>query len=124
MWERKIQLFGLNFKRYVWRKSSTAHHPTSIIQPASKACFSSAGSGALVRIDGIMNRSKYQDILAQNLLASVRKLKMKRNFTLQHDNDPKHASKLTKAWLQKRKNQSAGMAQSELRPQSHQKHVE
>jgi len=66
-------------------------------------CFSSAGLGALVKIDRIMNSSKYQDILAQNLLASVRKLKMKRNFTFQHDNDPKHISKLTKAWLQKRK---------------------
>lgn len=43
--------------------------------------------------------------MAQNLLASIRKLKlkMKRNFTFQHDNDPKHISKLTKAWLQKRK---------------------
>lgn len=46
-----------------------------------------------------MNSSKYQDILAQNLLASVRKLKMRRNFTFQHDNAPKHTSKSTKAWL-------------------------
>uniref|UniRef100_A0A8C5ERX3 SLIT-ROBO Rho GTPase activating protein 3 n=1 Tax=Gouania willdenowi TaxID=441366 RepID=A0A8C5ERX3_GOUWI len=37
-----------------------------------------------------MNSSKYQAVLAQNLRASVRKLKMKRNFIFQHDKDPKH----------------------------------
>uniref|UniRef100_A0AAY5L1D5 Tc1-like transposase DDE domain-containing protein n=1 Tax=Esox lucius TaxID=8010 RepID=A0AAY5L1D5_ESOLU len=41
-----------------------------------------------------MNSSKYQAVLAQNLQASVRKLKMK--FTFQHDND---TSKSTKSWL-------------------------
>ena len=66
-------------------------------------CFSSAGAGALVKVDGIMNSSQYKSILAQNLQASVRKLKMKRNFTFQHDNDPKHTSKSTKAWLHQRK---------------------
>ncbi|KAI3370363.1 hypothetical protein L3Q82_025135 [Scortum barcoo] len=34
----------------------------------------------------------YQSVLAQNLPTSVRKLKMKRNFIFQHDNDPKHTS--------------------------------
>uniref|UniRef100_A0AAY5KBC1 Tc1-like transposase DDE domain-containing protein n=1 Tax=Esox lucius TaxID=8010 RepID=A0AAY5KBC1_ESOLU len=53
------------------------------------AAASSAGTGALVRVEGIMNSSKYQAILAPNLQASVRKLKMRR-FTFQHDNDPKH----------------------------------
>jgi len=27
----KIELFGLNGKRYVWWKPSTAHHPSNII---------------------------------------------------------------------------------------------
>lgn len=67
------------------------------------SCFSSAGSGALVKRDGIMNSSEYQDILAQNLLASVRKLKMKRNLTLQHDNDPKHTSKSSRHGFRKGK---------------------
>lgn len=48
--------------------------------------FSSAVTGAL------MNSSKYQSILAQNLHSSAKTLKMKRNFTFQHDNDPKHNS--------------------------------
>uniref|UniRef100_A0AAY5JWH2 Tc1-like transposase DDE domain-containing protein n=1 Tax=Esox lucius TaxID=8010 RepID=A0AAY5JWH2_ESOLU len=48
-----------------------------------------------------MNSPKDQAILAQNLQAPVRKLKMK--FTFQHDNDPKHRSKSTKAWLHQKK---------------------
>uniref|UniRef100_A0AAY5K7K7 Tc1-like transposase DDE domain-containing protein n=1 Tax=Esox lucius TaxID=8010 RepID=A0AAY5K7K7_ESOLU len=48
-----------------------------------------------------MNSSKYQAILAQNLQSSIRKLKMK--FTFQHDNDPKHTSKSTKAWFLQKK---------------------
>uniref|UniRef100_A0AAY5KUV8 Tc1-like transposase DDE domain-containing protein n=1 Tax=Esox lucius TaxID=8010 RepID=A0AAY5KUV8_ESOLU len=65
-------------------------------------CFSSAGTRALVR-EEIMNHSKYHAILAQILQASVRKLKMKRKFTFQHDNNPKHTSKYTKAWLHQTK---------------------
>ncbi|MCJ8740239.1 hypothetical protein PDJAM_G00056540 [Pangasius djambal] len=65
--------------------------------------FSSAGTGALFKIEGIMDSSRYQSLLAQNLQASVRELKMKKHFTFQHDNDPKHKSKSTKKWLQKNK---------------------
>ena len=66
-------------------------------------CFSSAGPGALVKLDGKMNNSKCQDILLQNLLFFVKKLKMIKNLTLHHDNDQKQTSKPTKTWLRKRK---------------------
>lgn len=62
-----------------------------------------------------MNSSKYQSILAQNLLVSARKLKMKRIFTFQQDNDPKHTSKSTKEWLPQKKDKCFGMAQPEPR---------
>uniref|UniRef100_A0AAY5KBL3 Tc1-like transposase DDE domain-containing protein n=1 Tax=Esox lucius TaxID=8010 RepID=A0AAY5KBL3_ESOLU len=48
-----------------------------------------------------MNSSKYQAILAQNLQASITKLKVK--FIFQQDNNPKHTSKSTKAWLHQKK---------------------
>ena len=37
-----------------------------------------------------------------NLLSSVRALKMCRGWVFQHDNDPKHTAKATKEWLKKK----------------------
>ncbi len=50
-------------------------------------CFSAAGTGRLVAIEGKMNAAKYRNILDENLLQSA------------HDNDPKHTAKITKEWL-------------------------
>jgi hypothetical protein len=59
--ETKIELFGLNAKRHVWRKSATIptvkHGGGSIIL----SCFLEAGTGRLVRIEGKLNRAKYRD---------------------------------------------------------------
>ena len=49
-----------------------------------------------------MDSIKYQEILGQNVMASVRKLKLGRLWTFEQDNDPKHTSKSTKAWFQKK----------------------
>ncbi|KAI4891836.1 hypothetical protein NFI96_023136 [Prochilodus magdalenae] len=57
------------------------------------------GPGNLVRVHGIMNALKYQDILKQNLVASARKLKMGRHWVFQQDNDPKHMAKSTQKWF-------------------------
>ena len=43
--------------------------------------------------------SKHQDILAKNLVASARKLKLDRRWIFQQDNDPKHTSKSSKKWF-------------------------
>ena len=65
-------------------------------------CFASNGTGNLHRVEGIMDSVKYQDILAKNVTLSVKKLKLGHHWTFQQDNDPKHASKSTKAWLEKK----------------------
>src|SRR4029434_10257240 len=52
-------------------------------------CFSSNGHQHLVRLHGIMDSIKYQQILIENLTAPSRKLKMGRGWTFQQDNDPK-----------------------------------
>ncbi|KAI8522083.1 hypothetical protein Bbelb_018370 [Branchiostoma belcheri] len=49
-----------------------------------------------------MDSTKYQDILAKNVSKSVKQLKLGRRWTFQQDNDPKHTSKSTKAWLEKK----------------------
>ncbi|CAJ0934408.1 unnamed protein product [Ranitomeya imitator] len=49
-----------------------------------------------------MNGAMYREILSANLLPSARALKMKRGWVFQHDNDPKHTSRVTKEWLSKK----------------------
>ena len=66
-------------------------------------CFSSAGTGALVRIEGKMDGAKYRKIPEENLLPSSRKLKLERKFTFQHDIDPKYTAQATMEWLRNKK---------------------
>ncbi len=74
--ETKIELFGLNSKRYIWRKPGTAHHLSNTVPTVKHGggsimlwgCFSAAGTGRLVAIEGKMNAAKYRDILDENLL--------------------------------------------------------
>ncbi len=103
----KIELLGLNSKRYVWRKPGTAHHLSNTVPTVKHGggsimlwgCFSAAGTGRLVAIEGKMNAAKYRDILDENLLQSARDLRLGRMFTFQQDNDPKHTAKITKEWF-------------------------
>ncbi|KAK6317394.1 hypothetical protein J4Q44_G00127940 [Coregonus suidteri] len=112
MWsdETKIELFGLNSTRRVWRKKKDEYNPKNII-PTMKhgggniilwGCFSAKGTGRLHRIEGRMDGAMYREILANNLLPSVRALKMGRGWVFQHDNDPKHTARATKEWLHKK----------------------
>jgi transposase len=82
--ETKIELFGNNAKRYVWRKSNTAHHPEHTIPTVKHgggsimvwSCFSSAGTGKMVKIDGKMDGAKYRTILEENLMESAKDLRL------------------------------------------------
>ncbi|KAI4894875.1 hypothetical protein NFI96_008647 [Prochilodus magdalenae] len=49
-----------------------------------------------------MDGAMYREILANNLLPSVRALKMGRGWVFQHDNDPKHTARATKEWLRRK----------------------
>ena len=69
----------------------------------SWGCFSSSGTGALVRREGKMGRAKYRKIPEDNLLPSARKLKLGGKFTFRHDNDLKHTDKATLEWLRNKK---------------------
>ncbi len=58
--------------------------------------------GRLHRIAGRMDGAMYHEILANNLLPSVRALKMGCGWVFQHDNDPKHTERATEEWLRKK----------------------
>ena len=62
-------------------------------------CFASSGPDYLVKINGMMNSTKYQVIFPKNMVASARKLKLGQRWTFQQDNYPKHTSKSTQKWF-------------------------
>lgn len=108
--ETKLELFGPMDQRYVWRRKKEAYKEKNTLPTVKHGggsvmlwgCFASTGTGNLQRIEGIMDSVRYQDILAKNVNPSVKKLKLGRHWTFQQDNDPKHTSKSTKAWLEKK----------------------
>ncbi|KAI5629982.1 cytoplasmic dynein 1 intermediate chain 1 isoform X5 [Silurus asotus] len=57
-------------------------------------------TGKLQRVQSTMNSLQYQEILDDNVMQSVTNLRLGRRWTFQQDNDPKHTSKSTRAWLQ------------------------
>ena len=82
MWEivwwsvqAKVEFSGHNFKSYIWCKNNTARREESIIPIVKQGggsimlCdhFSITRTGSLVKVEGIMNSSKYKSMLAQNV---------------------------------------------------------
>ena len=65
--------------------------------------FSSARTGALVRIEVKMDGAKSRKVPEENLRPSAIKLKLRWKFTFQHDNDPKHTTKATPECLRNNK---------------------
>ncbi|KAG2468178.1 TC1A transposase, partial [Polypterus senegalus] len=104
----KIELFGVNVRRHVWRKPGTTHNQANAIPTVKHGggsimlwgCFSAAGTGRLVRIKGKMTAALYRVILDENLLQSALDFRLGRQFIFQQDNDPKHTAKISKEWLQ------------------------
>jgi len=61
------------------------------------SCFSYEGVGKLYQINGIMDGKKYREILKNQMAPHLRRLGQ--DFIFQHDNDPKHTSKVAKNYL-------------------------
>ena len=94
--ETRIELFGQNQRKYVWRKFRQDFDPACTIPTVKHGggivmlwgCFAPPGTGRLVRINGIMNGEKYRQKLDENLFDSVKDLRLGRNFTFQQATTP------------------------------------
>ncbi len=105
--ETKINLFGSDGVKRVWRQPGEEYKDKSVLPTVKHGCesvmvwgcMSAAGTGELQFIEGTMNANMYCDILKQSMIPSLRRLG--RRAVFQHDNDPKHTSKMTTALLKK-----------------------
>ena len=106
--ESKFNLFGSDGLQYCWRKRGEALDPRYTKKQVKHGggkvmvwgCISVQGVGQLFKIDGKMDSNKYISILQEAYLGTLGDLHAKQqDFILQADNDPKHTSKATKAWL-------------------------
>ncbi|GAV06174.1 hypothetical protein RvY_16201 [Ramazzottius varieornatus] len=98
--ETKIHLFGSDGMVRVWRKPGEEYAPVCTVPTVKHGggrlmfwgCFSARGVENLVVIKGNMDGLMYRNIMDQNVLQSAKKLKLKKGWHYQHDNDPKHTS--------------------------------
>ncbi len=105
--ETKIQLFGINSTRRVWRRRNAAYDPKNTI-PTIKH------GGGNIMLWGVFLLRGQDNCTASKgrwtgpctvrarALTPARALKMGRGWVFQHDNDPKHTTKATKDWLMKK----------------------
>ncbi len=93
--ETKIQLFGINSTRRVWRRRNAAYDPKNTI-PTVKH-----GGGNIIL--GVSWTGQLHSIKGRwTCTVRARALKMGRGWVFQHDNDPKHMAKATKERLKKK----------------------
>lgn len=117
MWEKviwsdesKFLLFGTDGITYVRRPDNARYDPKYQLPTVKHGggslmvwgCFSASGVGPLHRINGIMTKEVYEEILQDVFLPWARQ-NFGRAFIFQQDNDPKHSSNLVKQWFKKRR---------------------
>ncbi len=105
--ETKINLFSSDGVKCVWRQPGEEYKDKCVLPTVKHGggsvmvwgCISAAGTGELQLIEGTMNANMYCEILKQSMIPSLRRLG--RRAVFQHDDDLKHTSKTTTAWLTK-----------------------
>lgn len=107
--ESKYEIFGNRRRIYVRRSASEKMIPQCIVPTVKHGggsvmvwgCFSGHGTGELVKIDGIMKKEQYKNILVRHAIPSGLR-EIGRGFVFQQDNDPKHTSKICRNYLERK----------------------
>lgn len=108
--ESKFELFGSHRRQYVRRKVNERFKKECILPTVKHGggsvmvwgCFTHAGVGDLIRIEGIMKKEQYHNILQRHAIPSGTNL-IGEGFIFQQDNDPKHTSRLCAGYLKRKK---------------------
>lgn len=108
--ESKYNLFssdGIRFVRRPVNERNKVRYQVPTIKHGGGSvmvwgCFSRDCVGPLHRINGIMDRFVYEEILNQHMIQHGRR-KMPRGWIFQQDNDPKHTSNHIKEFFRKKK---------------------
>lgn len=108
--EFKFELFGTKRRVYV-RRSPGERYRKECLLPTVKhggkesvivwGAISANGVAALKKIEGIMDKHVYHNILVRHAIPAGKCL-IGNKFLFQEDNDPKHASKLCRGYLEKK----------------------
>lgn len=105
--ESKFLIFGSQRRVYVRRTASEKMAPQCLLPTVKHGggsvmvwgCFSGHGTGDLIKVEGIMKKEQYHQILIRRAIPSGLRI-IGRGFTMQQDNDPKHSSRLCRGYLE------------------------
>lgn len=105
--ESKFEVFGQRRRVFVRRSVQEKMLPECLVPTINHGggsvlvwgCFSYRGVGILQKIDGIMRKEHYREILENAAVPSGLRL-IGPNFVFMHDNDPKHTARLCKNYLE------------------------
>lgn len=103
----------LNWKgrNLVWRKVNERYNKNCMVGTVKHdkkiniwGCFAANGVGHFVEIKGILDATKYKQLLIHHAKPSAMQLFGKNNnYIFQHDNDPKHTAKIVTNYLSNKK---------------------
>ena len=108
----KSKLFGQNEQQYVLRREGETFNPMNTTPTVTHVgggsiilwgCFAASGSSALKKVNRMMKKEEYLQILYENLKPSARRLGLGYSCVFQQDSNPKHTSKVVKEWLNQAK---------------------
>lgn len=107
--ESKFEIMSSKRRVFVRRRPEECLAPQCVVPTVKHGggsvmvwgCFAGTSVGDLVKIDGVMRKEQYLDILRNHAIPSGHRI-VGQELIFQHDNDPKHSARICKAYLEER----------------------